>query len=120
MRLQLTEVNTKVRIEFHELPILIGRDPSADIELDDPALPPFQCLIGKGPHGGANIWNLRVECPLYINGSSVTKASLSPGDLLAIGQSRFVFSCETANAVVRFPGWSSLDMLSCQPSARRS
>lgn len=45
MTRQLRETTTNDRIEFSELPVFIGRDSTADIQLDDPALPPYQCMI---------------------------------------------------------------------------
>jgi hypothetical protein len=94
MRLQLTDTTTNDRIEFSKLPVIIGRDSTAGIQLDDPTLPPYQCLIGTGADDGAVVWNLRDDFPLYINNHRVTQAKLVPGDILTIGQSRFTFSCE--------------------------
>jgi len=85
---------TNDRFEFSLLPIVIGRDSAADIQLDDPMLSPYQFMIGKRADGGAIVWNLSDGFPLYVNGGRVTKAELSPGDILTIGQNRFVFSCE--------------------------
>lgn len=96
MRLQLREVATNDRIEFSKLPVIIGRDSTAAIQLDDPTLPPYQCMIGEGADDGVVVWNLRDDSPLYVNGHRVNKAELFPGDILTIGQSRFVFSCEAA------------------------
>ncbi len=74
------------------------------MRLDDPTLPPLQCMIGKWANGGVGIWNLREDFPLRINGSPVTTARLSPGDVLNIGRSRFVFSCEAIEAGFQFRG----------------
>jgi hypothetical protein len=90
----LTEMTSQERIEINKLPIIIGGDSAADIPLDDPTLPPLQCMIDDGNGGGAILWNLREDFPLYVNGNHVTKAKLSHGDVLLIGQRRFVFSCE--------------------------
>jgi hypothetical protein len=96
MKLQLTETATNDRIEFRKLPAIIGRDSTANIPLDDPTLPPYQCMIGKGADDGAVVWNLRDDFPLYVNSRRVTKTELVPGDILTIGQNRFIFSCEAA------------------------
>jgi pSer/pThr/pTyr-binding forkhead associated (FHA) protein len=96
MRLQLRELATNDSIEFSDLPAIIGRDATADIRLDDPTLPPYQCMIGERTDDGAVVWNLRDDFPFYVNGGRVTKTELFPGDILTIGQSRFVFSCEAA------------------------
>ena len=96
MRLELREMTTNDKIEFSELPAIIGRDATADIQLDDPTLPPYLCMIDERAEDGAVVWNLRTDFPLYVNGSRVTKAELFPGDILTIGQSQFTFSCEAA------------------------
>jgi hypothetical protein len=92
--MQLKEMASQVKIDLNELPVIIGRDPTADIPLDDLTLPPFQCMIDEGADGVAVLWNLQNDFPLYVNGHLVTKANLLSGDILTIGQSRFVFSCE--------------------------
>jgi pSer/pThr/pTyr-binding forkhead associated (FHA) protein len=96
MRLTLKETTTNDRIECSELPAIIGRDATADIQLDDPALPPYQCMIDGLAGDGAVVWNLRNDFPLYVNGRRVDKAAMFPGDILTIGQNRFVLSCEAA------------------------
>lgn len=96
MRLQLTEMTSQERIEVSNLPAIIGRDSTADIQLDDPTLPPFQCMIGERADDGAVVWNLKDDFPIYVNGGRVSNAELFSGDILTIGQSRFVFSCEAA------------------------
>ena len=91
-----TEITTNDRIEFGELPVIVGRDSTADIRLDDPTLPPYQCMIDERADDGAVVWNLRNDSPLYVNGRRVTKAELFHGDILTIGQNRFVFFDEAA------------------------
>jgi pSer/pThr/pTyr-binding forkhead associated (FHA) protein len=95
MRLQLTAMATNDRSTFRKLPAIIGRDPSADVQVDDPMLPPYQCMIDKWGDGGV-VWNLRDDFPLYVNNRRVTKTELSAGDIVNIGRNRFVFSCEPA------------------------
>jgi len=102
--MRLTEMASQETIDLTELPVVIGRDPSADIELDDPTLPPFQCMIDEQTDGVAVLWNLRNEFPLYVNGSRVTKAVLADGDILTIGQNRFVFSCEEVDTGFKYLG----------------
>lgn len=94
MRIQLTEMALQEKIDVNDFPAIIGRDPTADIPLDDPTLPPFQCMIDEGADGVAVLWNLRNDFPLYVNGRLVTKVNLLSGDILTIGERRFVFSCE--------------------------
>jgi len=94
VRMRLTEVTSEERIEFSELPVIIGRHSAADISLDDPRVPPLLCMISESADGGAVICNLREDFPLYVNGYRVTETELCHGDMLHIGQRRFVFSCE--------------------------
>lgn len=94
MRMLLTEVTSEGRIEFRELPAIIGRHSAADISLDDPRAPPLQCMISESPDGGTVIWNFSDDFPLYVNGRRAIRAKLFPGDMLHVGQRRFVFSCD--------------------------
>jgi FHA domain len=94
MRMQLTEMASREKIDLNDFPVIIGRDPTADIPLDDLTLPPFLCMIDEGADGVAVLWNLHNDFPLYVNDRLVTKANLLSGDILTIGESRFVFSCE--------------------------
>lgn len=96
MNMRLQQMATNDRIEFSEFPVIIGRDLTADIQLDDPTLPPYQCMIDEGADDGAVVLNLSDVFPLYVNGGRVSKAELFPGDILTIGQSRFIFSFEAA------------------------
>jgi hypothetical protein len=104
MRMQLTEMALQEKIDLNDFPVIIGRDPTADIPLDDPILPPFQCMIDEGADGVAVLWNLQNDFPLYVNGHLVTKANLLSGDILTIGQSRFVFSCEEVDTGLKYLG----------------
>ena len=104
MRMQLTEMASQVKIDLNELPVIIGRDPTADIPLDDLTLPPFQCMIDEQTDGVAVLWNLRNDFPLYVKDSRVTKAVLADGDILTIGQNRFVFSCEEVDTGFKYLG----------------
>ena len=92
--MRLTEVTSQEEIEIKKLPVIIGQNSAVDIPLDDPTLPPLQCMIDEKNDGGAVLWNLREDFPLYVNGNQVAKAELSSGDILHIGQRRFVFSSE--------------------------
>ena len=96
MTLQLREIVTNESIACSELPAIIGRDATADIQLNDPTLPPYLCMIGEQGNDGAVVWSLRDDFPLYVNGSRVARAELFSGDILTLGQNRFVFSCDDA------------------------
>jgi pSer/pThr/pTyr-binding forkhead associated (FHA) protein len=102
--MRLTAVTSQEKIDFSELPVIIGRNSVVDIPLDDPMVPPLQCMISKSADGGTVLWNLREDFPLYVNGRRVTVAELSSGDILTIGQRRFVFSCEEAEKGLKHSG----------------
>lgn len=104
MRMRLTNVTSEEGVEFSELPVIIGRHSAADILLDDPRVPPLQCMLSESVDGGAVICNLREDFPLYVNGRRVTEAELFHGDTLHIGQRRFVFSCEEIDAALKHSG----------------
>jgi hypothetical protein len=102
MHVRLTEVTLRIIFEVKELPVIIGRDSSVDITLDDPSLPPLQCMIEESAWGQAVIWNLREDFPLYVNGDQVTSAKLCDGDVLTIGRNHFAFSTKKPDGNVDF------------------
>jgi hypothetical protein len=94
MRLRLIETISGRVIPIGKLPALIGRDPSADVQLDDASLPPYQCMIAKEGSEELTVWNLREEFPVSVNGRFVAKATLRPGDTLTIGTGCYVVQYE--------------------------
>lgn len=94
MRLRLIETASGRAIPIGKLPAVLGRDPSADVQLDDASLPPYQCMIAKDGNDELTVWNLRQEWPVLVNGLAVSKAALRPGDTLAIGAGHFVVEYE--------------------------
>jgi hypothetical protein len=92
MRVQLTDVASRETIVVSKLPAVIGRDASADVQLGDGSLPPYQCMLGADGSGDLTIWNLRQESPIRVNGHAVTKAPLSTDDRLTIGKTEFIVS----------------------------
>jgi pSer/pThr/pTyr-binding forkhead associated (FHA) protein len=118
--MHLTEMTLREKIDLNELPVIIGRDPTADIPLDDLTLPPFQCMIDEQADGVAVLWNLQNDFPLCVNGRLVTKANLLSGDILTIGQSRFVFSCEEVGIGFKCLGQPTRKVRSWQPFISRS
>jgi len=92
---KLVDTPSQEEATFRKLPILIGRDPSADVRLDDPAVAPYQCMIGNGTSKYLTAWNLRTEIPMHVNGQRVfSKAELLPGDSLTVGKSHLVVHYE--------------------------
>jgi len=69
-------------------PRLIGRSPSADIRLDDPAVAERHAVVEL--HGDRIILRAQCQEPTLLNGVPVLDAVLAPGDQLQIDQYRFV------------------------------
>jgi hypothetical protein len=90
MTLHLTNAVTRQMVELVKLPAIVGRDPSADICFQGPSVAPYQCMIGQDDDHGLILWNLRDDFPVCVNGQAVTKASLSPGDIVTIGGSEYI------------------------------
>jgi hypothetical protein len=80
-------------IEVRKLPAVVGRDPSADVPLDDADLPPYQCMIGLDGDRSLTLWNLRPDFPIHLNGQIVARAGIAPGDRLTLGKSEIIIQC---------------------------
>jgi len=68
---------------------VIGRDPSADITLDDTGISRRHCEIRvthDGPHLLASIRDLGSTNGTYLNGERLTTARLAEGDRITIGR----------------------------------
>ena len=74
VKLSLIDTATRKTIDVRKLPALVGRDPDADIRLEDADLPPFQCMIGQDDARGLVVWNLRPDFPVRVNGESAMKS----------------------------------------------
>jgi hypothetical protein len=92
LRVRLTNTASRETILVDKLPAVIGRDSSADVQLDDAILPPYQCMLGTDGSGDLTIWNLRQESPIRVNGHAVMKAPLSTNDRLTIGKAEFILA----------------------------
>lgn len=69
-------------------PRTIGRHPSADIRLDDPAVAERHAVVEL--HGDRVILRAGGRDTTLVNGIAVTDAVLSPGDQIAVDQHRFM------------------------------
>ena len=94
--IQVIDAASQKKAAFKKLPVIIGRDSTADIRLDDPAVPPYQCMIGKGQSTHLTAWNLRTDTPMHVNGQEVSKADLLSGDRLTIGESQLIVHYDLA------------------------
>jgi hypothetical protein len=94
--LEVLDTASQTKATFRRLPVLIGRDGTADVRLDDPAIPPYQCMIGESDSSYLIAWNLRTDIPIHVNGREVSKAELLPGDTLTIGKTQLVVHYRSA------------------------
>lgn len=78
-------------------PLVIGRDPHADLHLAEPALAPHHALIERGVEG-VRYRQLGDGPMLAINGWEVAQAALCHGDQLVCAEYRFVLELPAAQA----------------------
>ena len=96
-------------IEFQEGPLTgrrvtlsaasysLGRRPDMDLQLDDGMTSGSHAKL-QSEDGGWEIVDLGSSNGTQLNGTRVTSARLSPGDLVQIGGSRFIFDGDSAPA----------------------
>jgi pSer/pThr/pTyr-binding forkhead associated (FHA) protein len=89
MDIKLINIETGEEFTINSLPVVIGRDKHADVQVDDPKLRPYQTMMDKVRGGKFVVWDLHDGSGTLINGRAVLKAELEPGDTLMIGQSVF-------------------------------
>jgi len=94
-------------LPLREWGVKVGRDPSNDICLADPALSHSHCAIDAKD----GVWHVRdreSSNGTFVNGTQVTDHVLSDGDRIALGESVFLFAHGTpeqnAPALVERPG----------------
>jgi hypothetical protein len=92
--LELTDAVSRKTIRVYKLPAVVGRDPGADVSLDDADLPPYQCMIGLDGDRRLTLWNLRPDVPIRVNGQLATKVGIVNGDTLTFGKFAFIVSCD--------------------------
>lgn len=80
------------RVAVGAAPIVIGKDPSADIVLNDPAVSRRHCEIRNTP-AGVHIKDLGSRNGTIVGGVSVQQGLLSHGSRIVIGESELHFLC---------------------------
>jgi len=68
----------------------IGRAPDSDITPDDPSVPSNCCTIVREGWSRVLVAN-NTESPVKVNGSSVSRKTLNPGDVIRIGNTDMAF-----------------------------
>ena len=94
MRLILVNRLTQESIRIEGSTVLVGRDPLADVPIDDPKAGPHQCMLGDVWDGQWAVWDLGTEAGTFVNGHRVNKAILATDDELMIGTTTFSVKLE--------------------------
>jgi hypothetical protein len=107
MKLELINVGSRQRVVLNKRSVLVGREPDADLRIDDPEVGPYECLIGDASGPGVAIWSLRTDqARTLVNGQPITKANLMPGDRLTVGKTEFEVSYELeSRSTMKPPHW---------------
>ncbi|MGH1345513.1 MAG: FHA domain-containing protein [Nannocystales bacterium] len=78
----------------------VGRAADADIQLDEPYVSRHHARVRRQPDGSFELCDLGSTAGTTVNGAPVSKKTLQPDDVIAIGRSRFSFEmgAETSTA----------------------
>jgi pSer/pThr/pTyr-binding forkhead associated (FHA) protein len=94
--MKVTLTNARVpeqTIEIIDLPAMIGCSKVADVCLDDLGVAELQCVIDHDGMG-VIVTNLAGGSGTFVNGIAVSKAALTPGDVLTVGTTDLVVEWE--------------------------
>ena len=72
-------------------PLILGRDSSNQVEVDDPAVSRRHCSVSEVSSGVFEIADLDSHNGTFVNGTRVSRSALQHGDRIRIGASEFVF-----------------------------
>jgi len=97
--------------------VLIGRDNSSNISVNDPSVSRRHCLIKRkrtsptGEDEQFSILDLESYNGTFVNGVPVLEQSLAPGDQIALGDLRFLFLTEEAEATPSIDLFADHDLI---------
>lgn len=94
LQIQLPD-GTVRKIPLGSRPKIFGRDETADVILEDPAISRNHCSVAALPNG-IRVEDLGSANGILVNGKRVTTAILKNGDQLQIGPFIFAVECATA------------------------
>jgi transcriptional regulator with GAF, ATPase, and Fis domain/pSer/pThr/pTyr-binding forkhead associated (FHA) protein len=72
-------------------PLILGRDPSNDVEVGDPAVSRKHCSVSEVSSGVFEIADLDSHNGTFVNENQVARKMIQHGDRIRIGNSEFVF-----------------------------
>jgi transcriptional regulator with GAF, ATPase, and Fis domain len=75
----------------NDSPLILGRDSSNQVEVDDPAVSRKHCSLSEVSSGVFEITDLESHNGTFVNGTQVIRATLQHGDRIRVGRSEFVF-----------------------------
>jgi pSer/pThr/pTyr-binding forkhead associated (FHA) protein len=81
------------RIALDSLPVMIGRDPSADVRLEDSWVGHYQCILDEDGDT-LRVLDLGSRTGTFVNGTRIKRSALLPGDVLTVGRTQFVVQYE--------------------------
>lgn len=90
-------------IRIERFPIVIGRDPEAEIQSPDPAVSALHCEIDE-IGGRLMVRDLGSENGTFVNGLRVEFALLLPGDKLTVAKCSFIASYDPPSPATAPPG----------------
>ncbi len=85
----------RLSLELSASPAIIGRDPGADVCLDESHVSRQHCELRRCDDAVV-VRDLESKNGTYVNGRKVTQASLRPGDKLCVGGMDFVVEFRVA------------------------
>jgi transcriptional regulator with GAF, ATPase, and Fis domain len=74
-----------------DVPLILGRDPSNQLEVGDPAVSRKHCSVSQVSTCVFEIADLDSHNGTYVNGTQVRRKTIQHGDRIRIGSSEFVF-----------------------------
>ena len=72
-------------------PLILGRDPSNQLEVGDPAVSRKHCSVSEVSTDVFEIADLDSHNGTFVNGARVSRHTIQHGDRIRIGNSEFVF-----------------------------
>jgi pSer/pThr/pTyr-binding forkhead associated (FHA) protein len=89
MKVELIGVITPNTIVVEKFPAVIGRDEEVDVPVVAPEIALYHCMLDQ-IGGAVVVWDLQTGTGTFVNGVSVSKSALMPGDKLTLGKAEFV------------------------------
>jgi pSer/pThr/pTyr-binding forkhead associated (FHA) protein len=93
LKTTLVTVANNEAIDLERLPVVLGRNPDAGIQLKDRFVSQFHCEISER-NGELFVRDLGSKHGSLVNGNRVTQSPMVSGDTLTVGLTSFVVQCE--------------------------